>query len=385
MADNVVEKYSEYDHHDPSISLENVHESWDTLRGQCPIGRSDAYGGMWVVTGFAEANEIFHKPETVLLHAADHPAVPPALKMVPVEIDPPDHFKYRTLVAAPFSPRRAERTVEPLRAIVNQPDRRVHRDRRVRHLPDAGHPVPHAHGDDHARPAERRRQVVRGVDPQDHPHVGHRHGGGRRSGHRALHLLLRPAGGPAGEPRRRHDVPPGGGRGRRREADRRGADGLLPPAPHRQHRHIAEGDRVDAVAAGHGARAARPHGRGPHPASRRPGRGVPPLLGAGRSRPAGRRRTPRSAAPVQGGDQILVLLGAANLDEPGVPRRRHNFTRPVPEPPPHLRDPHPPLPGLPHRPDGDEGAARGVPPPACPTSRCRTVPRSSGPRVRCRA
>lgn len=52
MADNGVQKYSEYDHHDPAITLENVHESWDTLRAQCPIGRSDAYGGMWVVTGF---------------------------------------------------------------------------------------------------------------------------------------------------------------------------------------------------------------------------------------------------------------------------------------------------------------------------------------------
>src|SRR5437588_5375430 len=55
MADNVVQKYSEYDHHAPDITLENVHESWDNLRGQCPIGRSDAYGGMWVVTGFPEA------------------------------------------------------------------------------------------------------------------------------------------------------------------------------------------------------------------------------------------------------------------------------------------------------------------------------------------
>ena len=43
MTENVVQKYSEYDHHHPDISLENVHESWKTLRDQCPIGRSDAY------------------------------------------------------------------------------------------------------------------------------------------------------------------------------------------------------------------------------------------------------------------------------------------------------------------------------------------------------
>ena len=120
MADNGVQKYSEYDHHDPGITLENVHESWDTLRSQCPIGRSDAYGGMWVVTGFPEANEIFHKPETFSSSPLIIPPFPQALKMVPVEVDPPDHTRYRTLVATPFSPRRAERYEEPLRIAVNQ-------------------------------------------------------------------------------------------------------------------------------------------------------------------------------------------------------------------------------------------------------------------------
>jgi cytochrome P450 len=120
MADHVVQKYSEYDHHAPDITLENVHQSWDTLRGQCPIGRSDAYGGMWVVTGYAEAHEIFHDPETFSSTPLIIPPFPQALKMVPVETDPPDHFKYRTLVATPFSPRHAERMVEPLRTIVNR-------------------------------------------------------------------------------------------------------------------------------------------------------------------------------------------------------------------------------------------------------------------------
>jgi cytochrome P450 len=120
MAEHAVQKYSEYDHHDPSITLENVHESWDNLRGQCPIGRSDAYGGMWVVTGFPEANEIFHKPEIFSSTPLIIPPFPQAMKMIPVEIDPPDHARYRALVAAPFSPRRAERYEEPLRIIVNQ-------------------------------------------------------------------------------------------------------------------------------------------------------------------------------------------------------------------------------------------------------------------------
>ncbi len=75
---------------------------------------------MWVVTGFPEANEIFHKPEIFSSSPLIIPPFPQALRMVPVEVDPPDHLRYRTLVATPFSPRRAERYEEPLRIAVNQ-------------------------------------------------------------------------------------------------------------------------------------------------------------------------------------------------------------------------------------------------------------------------
>lgn len=120
MTEGVVGKYSEYDHHDPDMTLDTVHETWDMLRSQCPIGRSDAYGGMWVVTGYPEAHEIFHKPEIFSSSPLIIPPFPQAMKMVPVEIDPPDHSHYRTLVAIPFSPRHAERQEAPLRVIVNQ-------------------------------------------------------------------------------------------------------------------------------------------------------------------------------------------------------------------------------------------------------------------------
>lgn len=115
----VVRQYAEYDHNDPDMALETVHETWDVLRAQCPIGKSDAYGGMWVVTGFPEAYEIFHNPERFSSHPLIIPPYPQAEKLVPVEIDPPDHMRYRTLVAAPFSPRHAERLEEPLRGILN--------------------------------------------------------------------------------------------------------------------------------------------------------------------------------------------------------------------------------------------------------------------------
>lgn len=113
-------KSATYDHNDPGIRLDNVHATWDELRAECPIGRSEAYGGMWVVTGYPEAYEIFHNPEVFSSHPLIIPPYPQAEKLVPVEFDPPEHTRYRALVATPFSPRHAERLEAPLRVLVNR-------------------------------------------------------------------------------------------------------------------------------------------------------------------------------------------------------------------------------------------------------------------------
>ncbi|MGH9000671.1 MAG: cytochrome P450 [Acidimicrobiia bacterium] len=112
-------KYSQYDHHDPQITLGNVHQDWDDLRAQCPIGRSEAHDGMWVVTGFPEACEILGDPRRFSSCPVSIPPFPQAAPMVPVEIDPPNHARYRAMLGAPFSVRRAEAYAEPLRLIVN--------------------------------------------------------------------------------------------------------------------------------------------------------------------------------------------------------------------------------------------------------------------------
>ena len=112
-------KYRDFDHYDPDTRLETVHERWADLREQCPIGRSDAHGGMWVVTGYAEAHDVLHRPEVFSSHPASFPSFPSPMKMMPVEIDPPEHARYRALLAPPFSVKGAEAYAEPLRRTVN--------------------------------------------------------------------------------------------------------------------------------------------------------------------------------------------------------------------------------------------------------------------------
>jgi cytochrome P450 len=111
--------YADYDHHGTSATPESAYQAWSEMRATCPIGRSEAHGGMWVVTGYPETVEILRDPDRFSSFPATLPSFPQESRMIPVELDPPDHQRYRALLAGPFSPRRAREYEEPLRDIVN--------------------------------------------------------------------------------------------------------------------------------------------------------------------------------------------------------------------------------------------------------------------------
>jgi cytochrome P450 len=111
--------YADYDHHAADVTPESAYREWDDLRAQCPVGRSAAHGGMWVVTGYQETVEILRQPTVFSSFPATLPSFPQAAPMIPVELDPPVHQRYRALLAEPFSPKRARQYEEPLRQIVN--------------------------------------------------------------------------------------------------------------------------------------------------------------------------------------------------------------------------------------------------------------------------
>jgi len=112
--------YADYDHHGTAATPESAYQEWDDLLAKCPVGRSDAHGGMWVVTGYEETVAILRKPDVFSSFPATLPSFPQSARMIPVELDPPDHQRYRALVAEPFSPKRAKQYEEPLRQIVNE-------------------------------------------------------------------------------------------------------------------------------------------------------------------------------------------------------------------------------------------------------------------------
>jgi cytochrome P450 len=108
LTPELVKHYAEhFDHHDPRFA-QDPHPVYHAMRSKCPITWSDNYGGFWAVTGYEEAREVWQHPE--LFSTAPSVSVPAGLghhrPMLPLEVDPPLHGKYRARLNKAFSPKR---------------------------------------------------------------------------------------------------------------------------------------------------------------------------------------------------------------------------------------------------------------------------------------
>jgi cytochrome P450 len=105
-----------FDHHAPDLAL----DPWATykqLRQSCPIAQSDAHGGFKVVTRYRDVVTIAKDTNRFSsAHDIDGTGngyqgvtIPaPPVRSIPVELDPPDHTKYRKLLNQIFSPASVE-------------------------------------------------------------------------------------------------------------------------------------------------------------------------------------------------------------------------------------------------------------------------------------
>lgn len=94
----------DYDHYDPVFALD-PHATYRTLREECPVAHTDNYGGFYVMTKFADISEVLHDPAGFSSWPADTPATPGHNRpLIPLEVDAPDHRRYRMIVDPIFRP-----------------------------------------------------------------------------------------------------------------------------------------------------------------------------------------------------------------------------------------------------------------------------------------
>lgn len=90
-------------------------------RAKCPVAHSDQYGGHWTLFRYEDISETARQPHPFVSSqgaSLPHHGFPVAVP--PIEIDPPDHIKYRTPLLGRFSPGAMARLEPEIRDRVTQ-------------------------------------------------------------------------------------------------------------------------------------------------------------------------------------------------------------------------------------------------------------------------
>jgi cytochrome P450 len=105
----------DYDHYDPAFALD-PHATYAELRQKCPVAYTENYGGYYVLSRYEDISEVLHDAAAFSSWPADTPPTPGHTKpLIPLEVDPPEHRRYRMLVDPIFRPKQMELIRESVR------------------------------------------------------------------------------------------------------------------------------------------------------------------------------------------------------------------------------------------------------------------------------
>ncbi|KAA1394232.1 cytochrome P450 [Aeromicrobium ginsengisoli] len=110
----------DFDIHSPE-DVEGVYDVYRELRGERPVAHSSKYGGHWVITSYDDIHDIVRNPNVFSSRVLNIPdSIGQDGEMIPIQIDPPDHTQYRSIINPLFSPKRM-RDLEPrIRDVVTE-------------------------------------------------------------------------------------------------------------------------------------------------------------------------------------------------------------------------------------------------------------------------
>jgi cytochrome P450 len=96
---------SGFDPHDPAFIADPL-PIYDQLRARCPVQRSDHYGGFWLLTRYADVRAAAVDWKTYTSAVPGVTAIPMVHQretaQIPIELDPPEHSRYRHLIQPAF-------------------------------------------------------------------------------------------------------------------------------------------------------------------------------------------------------------------------------------------------------------------------------------------
>lgn len=103
MSDTEVKSLAQkFDHASPE-QMNCPYQMYQAFRSQCPVGRSENYGGFYFAARYETVKKIFDNYAT--FSSSDGVGIPPhPYKMFPIDLDPPQQVKFRRILNKRFSP-----------------------------------------------------------------------------------------------------------------------------------------------------------------------------------------------------------------------------------------------------------------------------------------
>lgn len=100
------------------------------------------WGGYWVLTRAADIRECYQSPERFSAYPGGLPAREGAPPMIPEEMDPPEHTKYRQAMSSMFSPRRVAGLSDEIRELAARLVAELAPRGRIEYVEDFAVPLP---------------------------------------------------------------------------------------------------------------------------------------------------------------------------------------------------------------------------------------------------
>ena len=112
----------EFNHNTDEGLLTDPQRRFRELSDKFPEGLfySPCMGGFWVTTNYQNYTTIANNPEHYSSREVNIPSTGGMFRLIPINIDPPDHAKYRQVLAKQFSPPRMRKMEDDIRVLANQ-------------------------------------------------------------------------------------------------------------------------------------------------------------------------------------------------------------------------------------------------------------------------
>ncbi len=112
-----------FDHHDPHF-VTDPESVFGPMRAEQPLVHSDLYGGFWVLTRYDDVTAAANDHESFTSAVAGTTLIPSTQPrtdpLLPIELDPPEHTRYRALVNPVFAKPRIDALRPDLEALATK-------------------------------------------------------------------------------------------------------------------------------------------------------------------------------------------------------------------------------------------------------------------------